>query len=347
MEARVTFQDLAARHARNAERVEGAVLGVLRSGRYVGGPVVAELEAAIAGTMGRAYGVGVSCGTEALVLALQVVGVRPGDEVIIPALSFFATAGAVIHSGAVPVVVDVLADRPLLDPLLAERAVTSRTRAIVPVHLFGDLCPIPASDLPIVEDAAQAIGVPTSGACATLSFYPTKVLGGAGEGGMVLTDDPDHAEALRLLRNHGMERPHEPILVGGVVGKNARLDALQAAVLLAHLPDLPAEIQRRQAVARRYDEAFGSLVIPRDPRSPIASYVIRHPRRDELRRLLAERGIESQVYYPKPLSALPGVSPATTPEATRFTRECLALPCHGELSDPQVGRVVDGVLALG
>jgi dTDP-4-amino-4,6-dideoxygalactose transaminase len=336
----VPFQDLGAAHARTAAKAEALVLEVLRSGQYVGGPKVEALEAAIAARMGRGFGVGVSCGTEALVLSLQAAGVRAGDEVILPAVSFFATLGAVIHSGAVPVVVDVLPDRPLLDPDLAARAITPRTRAIVPVHLFGDVAPVPASAVPIVDDAAQAIGVPTKGAFATLSFYPTKVLAGAGEGGMILVDDPARRDALRLLRNHGMARAHEAERVDGVVGKNARMDAMQAAVVLARLDDLDAAIAARRAIAERYDQAFGPLALPRSPHSPVSSYVIRHPARDRLRAALARHGVETQVYYPRPLSQFVG---ARARQAERFCAECLALPCHPALATAQVDHVIRAV----
>jgi dTDP-4-amino-4,6-dideoxygalactose transaminase len=334
---RVPFQDLGAVHARTAEKAEAAVLEVLRSGQYVGGPRVAALEEAVAARMGRAYGVAVSCGTEALVLSLWAAGVRPGDEVIIPAVSFFATLGAVIHAGAVPVVVDVLPDRPLIDPALVK--VTARTRAIVPVHLFGDVAP-PVSGAPVVDDAAQAIGIRTTGAFAALSFYPTKVLAGAGEGGMILVDDPAHRDALRLLRNHGMARAHEAERVDGVVGKNARMDAIQAAVLLARLDDLDAAIAARRAIAARYDAAFGALAVPRSAESPVSSYVIRHPARDKLRAGLAVHGVESQIYYPRTLAQFVGVK---APNAERFCAECLALPCHQALAPEQVDLVIAAV----
>jgi dTDP-4-amino-4,6-dideoxygalactose transaminase len=336
---RVPFQDLRAVHARTADKAEAAVLEVLRSGQYVGGPKVEALESAIAARMGRAFGVAVSCGTEALVLALQAAGVRAGDEVVVPAVSFFATLGAVIHAGAVPVVVDVLVDRPLIDPALVERAITPRTRAIVPVHLFGDVAPA-VSGAPVVDDAAQAIGIRTTGAFAALSFYPTKVLAGAGEGGMILVDDPAHRDALRLLRNHGMARAHEPVRVDGVVGKNARMDAIQAAVLLARLEDLDAAIAARRSIATRYDAAFGPLVVPRSAESPVSSYVIRHPGRDKLRAGLAVHGVESQIYYPRSLAQFVGVR---APNAERFCAECLALPCHQGLTTSQVDLVIAAV----
>jgi dTDP-4-amino-4,6-dideoxygalactose transaminase len=333
---RVPFQDLRAVHARTAETTEAAVLEVLRSGQYVGGPKVEALENAVATRMGRAFGVGVSCGTEALVLSLQAAGVRPGDEVILPAVSFFATLGAVLHAGGVPVVVDVLADRPLIDPERVAEAITPRTRAIVPVHLFGDTAP-EVSGAPVIDDAAQAIGIRTTGAFAALSFYPTKVLAGAGEGGMVLVDDERHRDALRLLRNHGMARAHEAARVDGVVGKNARMDAIQAAVLLARLDDLGAAIAARRAIAARYDAAFGPLAVPRSPDSPVSSYVIRHPGRDKLRAGLAVHGVESQIYYPRTLAQFVG---ARAPNAERFCAECLALPCHQALTPAQVDLVI-------
>lgn len=339
--------DLAARHRRAADRVEAAVLGVLRSGHYVGGPLVARLEAEVSALFGRRYAVGVGSGTDALVLALRALGVGPGDEVVVPAVTFFATAGAVLVLGARPVVVDVLPDRPLMDPDAARRAVGRRTRAVVPVHLFGAAAPHPDVPVPVLDDAAQAAGgTPPrgQGEAVALSFYPTKVLGGAGEGGMVLTDDAGLAERVRRLGNHGLAGPHLHERVGGAVGINSRLDAIQAAVLLEGVKDLAARVARRRAIAERYDAAFGDLAVPRDPGSPVSAYVIRHPRRDALAGALAARGIDSAVYYPRPLGAQPALGrSAPAPNAERFCREALALPCHAAMDDEAVAAVIAAV----
>lgn len=342
------MNDLQAQMAEQGQAVEAAVLGVLRSGRYVGGPVLAELEAAVAALMGVAHGVGVNSGTDALALSLAALGVGPGDEVIVPAVSFFSTAGAVTRVGAAPVVVDVLPERPLLDPDAARAALTGRTRAVIPVHLFGDAAPHPEIGVPVLDDAAQAIGADPpvgKGQIRALSFYPTKVLGGVGDGGMAMTDDPELARRVRSLGSHGMSELHYHEPVAGHVGTNSRLDAIQAAAILAQLPDLSRRVIRRRQIAARYDLALAGLAVPRDPGSPVSVYAIRHPRRDALAEGLRAAGVETAVYYPRPLSAQPalaryGADPATTPNAQRWCRELLALPVHAGLTDEDQDRVI-------
>lgn len=347
--------DLAARHARVAAAVEARVVEVLRSGRYIGGPVVAQAEQAAAGLLGRRHGVGVGSGTDALTLALKALGVGPGDEVIVPAVSFFATVESVLHTGATPVFVDVLPDRPLLDPRAAAAAVGARTRAIVPVHLFGDTAPAPEVGVPIVDDCAQSIGCtppPLRGVLAAVSFYPTKVLGAAGDGGLVATDDPDLAATVRRLGSHGMSAPNVHHLVRGHVGGNSRLDAVQAAVLLGHMDSLAQRVARRRELAGRLDQELAPLPIPRDPGSPVSVYVIRHPQRDRLQAALQAQGIHTAVYYPMALTAQEVVggdaarARALTPHAAAFCAEALALPCHEDLDDADVMRLIQAVKAL-
>jgi dTDP-4-amino-4,6-dideoxygalactose transaminase len=343
----IRMADLAARHRRVAAAAEGAVLEVLRSGRYVGGPVVDAAERRLAGMFGWRHGVGVNSGTDALVYALQALGVRAGDEVIVPAVTFFATAGAVARIGAVPVVADVRDDLPLLDP--ATLPLGPRTRAVIAVHLFGEACVLPALPVPVVDDAAQAAGAepaPKHGVVGAASFYPTKTLGAAGDGGLVLADDPDLAARARKLANHGMPEPHLHERVNGHVGANSRLDAVQAAVLLAHLDDLPARLARRREIAARYDRELGPRVrpLPRGAGHPVHHYVVRAEDRDGLRARLADRGIEAALYYPRALSAQPALAPqAPTPRADRFCAEALALPVHEDLSDDDVARVIEAV----
>ena len=347
--APVRMADLAARHARVAEAAERGVLEVLRSGRAIGGPVVEAAERALARAFGWGHGVGVNSGTDALILALQAIGVRPGDEVIVPAVSFFATAGAVVRAGAVPVIADVREDAPLLD---AEALpLTPRTRAVLAVHLYGARCALPALPVPVVDDLAQAIGADPparTGSIGAASFYPTKTLGAAGDAGIVLTDDPDLAERVRRLANHGLVAPHLHEDVDGVVGANSRLDALQAAVLLAHLPDLGARVARRRALAACYDAALPHSVrrLPRDAAHPVHHYVVRVPERDRVRAHLAARGIETAVYYPRSLAAQPALAAWSrpTPRADAFCGDCLALPVHEGLSDADVGRVVEALV---
>ena len=330
----VPFLDMQTRYRRTAEAVEPAVLAGMRSGRYIGGPVVSEAEQAIAKLLGHRHGVGVANGTVAITQILQAMGIGAGDEVIVPAATFFATAGAVLRAGATPVLVDVLAQRPLLDPDAVRAALSPRTAAVMPVHLFGDVAPHPKVPVPVIDDAAQAVGAcPAAGKgiAAAVSFYPTKILGVLGDGGMVLCDDPQLAGRVRELGFHGQRAAYHHHLTAGAMGGNSRLDALAAAALLAQLPDLGTRIQLRQAIAARYDAVVGELAIPRDPGSPVSIYCIRHPERDALRERLQEQGVQTAIYYPRALTeqpALAGCPRQPTPNAERFCAEALALPCY-------------------
>lgn len=338
--------DPAARHARVAPAVEAAVLQVLRSGRYVGGPVVDEARRRLADAFGWRFGVTTNSGTDALVYALLALGVGPGDEVIVPAVTFFATAGAVARVGAIPVVADVRADLPLLDP--ACLPLGPRTRACIAVHLYGEPCPLPALPVPVVDDLAQCAGgapAPRSGIIGAVSFYPTKTLGAAGDAGLVLTDDPATETALLRLTHHGMTSPYVHERANGAIGANSRMDAMQAAVLLVHLDDLPARIAERRTIAARYDVALPPWVrrLPRHPSHALHQYVVRVPRRDALRVSLAEAGVETAIYYPSSLAtqpALAGFPHAPTPNADRFCAESLALPVHECLSAADVDHIL-------
>lgn len=349
----IRMADPARRHARVAAVAEARVLEVLRSGRYVGGPVVTEAVERLAGAFGWARGVGVNSGTDALTYALQALGVGPGDEVIVPAVTFFSTAGAVARMGAVPVIADVRADVPLLDT--DALPIGPRTRALIAVHLYGARCALPALPVPVVDDAAQAIGADPParvGIVGAASFYPTKTLGAAGDGGIVLTDDPDLARAVHLLTHHGMPTPYEAERVSGWVGGNSRLDAVQAALLLAHLDDLPVRVATRRAHAARYDEGLsgidGLTPLPREAGHPVHQYVLRARRRDALRSALAEAGIESAVYYPRSLAAQPALADFArpTPNADAFCAQTLALPVHESLSEADVACVIAAVRAF-
>lgn len=346
----IRMVDLAARHARLATEVEAAVLTVVRSGHYVGGPVVSGVVARLAAAFGWRHGVGVNSGTDALIYALQAVGVRPGDEVILPAVTFFATAGAVCRIGAVPVVVDIVSpERPLLDAGQIE--IGPRTRAVIAVHLFGEPCPLPVLPLPVVDDSAQAIGADPparTGIIAAASFYPTKTLGAYGDGGIVLTDDPETAEAVRLLTHHGMATHYHADLTRGAVGANSRLDAVQAAILGVHLGDVPRRVTVRRAYAARYDAELPTWVtrLPRSPGNPVHQYVVLCDRREQLSSWLAERGVFTTVYYPRTMAAQPALSgrarvPAPTPHADDYCARCLALPVHEELGQDEVSRVIE------
>jgi len=280
---------------------------------------------------------------------LQACGIGAGDEMIVPAVTFFSTAGAIARAGAVPVIVDVLPDRPLLDPDAARAAVTPRTRAVMPVHLFGNAAPHPEIGVPVLDDAAQAVGATPPvgrGAAAAISFYPTKILGAFGDGGMILTDDPALAERARALGFHGLVGPHLHETVDGVVGGNSRLDAVQAAALVAQLPDLPARIRARRQIAAQYDTVVGAMASPRDAGSPVSIYALRHPTRDAFRERMAARGVQTAVYYPRPLGAQPALAGCPhhlTPNAERFCAEAVALPCYEGMPSEHVEVVLDAL----
>ena len=338
--------DLAARHQFCSDDVEKAVLAVLRSGQWIGGPVVAELEQQISTLMNRRHAVGVANGTDALELSLQVLGVGPGDEVIAPAVSFFATVGAIRRVGATPVLVDVRPDLPLIDWVQVEKARSKRTRAVIPVHLFGMDAGACETDLFVIDDVAQAVGsIPPRGRgqLAAMSFYPTKVLSSAGDGGMVATDDPELARLIRALGNHGVMdgKYHE---VRGHVGGNSRLDAIHAATLLAHLPQFSARMSRRQEIYRRYRAELGPIVLEHDSGSSVSILCVRHPRREAIREHLHQRGISTGCYYPAPLSQHPAMAGARRvgglPESEAYCAEAFAIPCHAGLTDEQVEQIL-------
>lgn len=335
MADRIPFVDLAARHAEAAAAVEENVLAVLRSGRWSGGPMVADAETIAARWLGRRGAVGTASGTDALILALQALGVGPGHEVIVPALTFFATAGAVLAVGATVAVADVGEDG-LLDRESAESLIGSRTRAIIPVHLFGNVVRIPANGLCVVDDAAQAIGsepTPGFGDLTALSTYPTKTWGSAGDGGFVAGDDPELLDRVRRLGNHGVVTPHVHDRINGHGGRASRLDAVQAAVLVGHAAVLGDRIARRRALADRYDRDLppGVCPLPRQPGSGVHQYCVRATERDAVLRGLEARGVGCAVYYPRPLHRQPALADcraAPTPVADALCAELLALPIH-------------------
>ena len=365
---RVPLIDLAAQYASIKREIDDALARVAASQRFVLGPVVRECEEALAGHVGSAHGVGVSSGTDALLIALMAEGIGPGDEVVTTPFSFFATVGAVVRCGATPVFADIDPVTFNLDPARIEERVTGRTRAILPVHLFGqmaDMAPIMEiarrHGLIVIEDAAQAIGARRDGRSAgsvghygCLSFFPTKNLGGFGDGGIVFTDDPERAERLRVLRVHGETTRYRHRLVGG----NFRLDALQAAVILAKLPHLDRWTDARIAHAARYRrllEAQGRRPVPglalphaAAERHVFHQFVVRvrgrhraELRRDHVRARLDAAGIGTAIYYPVPLHlqeclAELGHGPGDLPESERAAREVLAMPIVPELTAAQV-----------
>jgi len=362
--------DLTAERSELGSAIEDAVLRTLASGKYVLGPEVEALEHAFAAHHGVKHGVGVATGTDALVLGLMALGVEPGDHVVTTPFTFFASVAAIALVGAKPVLADVDPDTALLDPAAAERALDARTTCLLPVHLYGQLCDLRAfraladrRGLRLLEDGAQAHGARRDGlACGaagdagTFSFYVTKNLGAAGEGGMVLTPRDDVAVALHQLRDHGSPQKY----VHARVGTNSRLHALQAAILNVKLPHLERWNSRRREHAARYDAAFraSSTVVPLARASGAThayhQYAVRirgGRSRDQVLADLAERQIFAAVHYPTPVhlqeAARPwGYHAGDFPHAERLAREVLCLPIHPFLSAGDVERVAESVLEL-
>jgi dTDP-4-amino-4,6-dideoxygalactose transaminase len=359
----IPLVDLRAQYRSIKAEIDQAIQRVLDSGRFVLGPEVERLEQEAAAYCRAARAAGVASGTDALLLSLRALGIGPGDEVVTAAFSFFATAGAIVAAGATPVFADIDPQTYTLDPAAARAALTPRTKAILPVHLYGHPCDMEPllelareRGLKVLEDCAQAIGaedrgrrVGSFGHAGALSFYPTKNLGGCGEGGMVVTNDPAVAEQVRLLRAHGSrQRYHHELL-----GTNSRLDELQAAILRVKLRHLEQWNDERRSHAQRYAEAFrrqaaGGLGLPQEregARHVYHLYCIRAPHRDRIQQALARQGIESQVAYPSILPAQPALQPylrrpVPLPNAEAASREVLALPIYPELTPEAIGRIV-------
>ena len=346
--------DLERRHARLSASVEHAAVAVLRSGRWVGGEKVSELEERMASLFSRQWGVGVGSGTDGLVMALQALGIGTGHRVAVPAVSFFASAGAVLAVGATPVFVDILEDRPLMDPDSLARS--GNLDAVMAVDLFGMYCPLPQLEIPVVRDSAQAAGwshpsPPADAIC--VSLYPTKTLGGAGDGGVVLCNDSTLAARIRALGNHGRVAPHiHARIQADVVPGTSRLDAIQAAIALVHLEDIQRRVQRRRAIATTYEQHLAHLnPLPRHPADALQRFVLRSPRRDQIRTAMAAAGIQSDCCYPLPLDAQPFFTqkshptPADSahPNARSYCEQAFSLPCHAELSDENVLDVIKAV----
>lgn len=346
-----------------------ALAAVIDSGKFLFGPEVTELERDVARLSQVKHGIGCASGSDALLLAMMALGIGPGDEVILPSFTFFATVSCVTRLGGTPIFVDIRPDTFNLDPAAVEAAITPRTRAIIPVHLFGQcaeidkICRIAAArEIVVVEDVAQAIGAAYQsrpagswGQIGCLSFYPTKNLGGMGDGGMLTAQDDALTQRLRLLAAHGMQpRYHHQ-----VVGINSRLDTFQAAVLRVKFRYLPAAVVARQANAARYAEMFRQrgldeeIILPAvDPKAYHVwnQYAIRvrGERRDALRSHLSEEQIGSEIYYPIPLHRQVcyehlGWPPGSLPETERACREVLNLPIYPELTVEEQERVVDSI----
>jgi dTDP-4-amino-4,6-dideoxygalactose transaminase len=338
---------------------------VCESQRFILGPEVDAFENEAAQALGVAYAVGVTSGTDALLEALMALGVGPGDEVVVPTFSFFATAGVVTRLGATPVFVDIDPVDFCIDPKLLAERIGPATRAVIPVHLFGQAANMDAileisGTVPVLEDCAQAWGadcggrqVGSMGTMGAFSFFPSKNLGCFGDGGLITTGDPDLDRKLRELRVHGQAGPYQHPVVGG----NFRIDALQAAILRVKLPHVFDWIEGRRANAGRYRRLFtdaGLIEVVRLPEAvegrghTFNQYVVRVPRRDELRAFLSERGIGVAVYYPLPLHLQPCFSdleyrPGDLPVSEEASQQVLALPVFPELTEDEQHEVVGAI----
>ncbi len=390
---KVPLLDLKAQYAAIRDEVSAAMTAVVESQYFIMGPVVAGFEKACAAYCRTPYAIGVSSGTDALLLALMAENIGPGDEVITSPYTFFATAGSIARLGAKPVFVDIAPNTYNLNMSNLESQISNRTKAIIPVHLYGQCADMDGimnvarrHKLVVIEDACQAIGSEWNGRRAgsigdfgCFSFFPSKNLGGFGDGGLVTTNDPARAEKLAILRVHGMQPKYYHKFIGG----NFRLDALQAAVLNVKLKHLDSWTEARQRNAARYDRHFTEAGLAGNPvglpqvfarevlvtadsglrfqvsdRTPSSldrtarhifnQYVIRVPRRDELQKFLATQEIGTEVYYPVPLHlqecfAYLGHKPGDFPESERAAKETLALPVYPEVTDEQAAHVVDSI----
>ena len=356
--------DLKAQYAPLREQMIAAVTDVLDTQWCIGGPKVEELERQVAELSGCKFAVGVSSGTDAILNSLMSLGIGPGDEVITTTFTFFATAGCISRSGATPVFVDIDPKTYNIDPKSIEAAVTDKTKAILPVHLYGQVADMDAimtiaqkHNLIVIEDACQAIGAEYKGKKAgsfgnagCLSFYPTKNLGGVGDGGMIVTNDEELYEHMKIMRNHGMK----PIYHYRHIGGNFRLDALQAAALLVKLPHLEGWSEKRRQNAAHYDEKFKSSpvqvpFVSEDCVSIYHQYVIRAAKRDGLFEHLQSKSIGCAIFYPIPLHINEcfeylGCEKGSLPVSEKAAQEVLALPIYPEMTDAMLDEVADAIL---
>jgi len=366
-EMRVPLLDLNAQHTAIAEEIGAAVSAVLSGQHFILGPEVRALEEAIASYSGADYGIGCASGSDALLLAMMALGIEPGDEVVTSPFSFFATAGCIARLGAKPVFVDIEPATFNMDPAALHQAINRKTKAILPVHLFGQCAAMEAIDdvasshgIPVIEDAAQSIGADVRGRrsgslglIAAFSFYPTKNLGGAGDGGLLTTSDAEVAGRLRSMRVHGARKKY----FHDTVGINSRLDTLQAAILLVKFKHLEDWTNARRSNAARYRKLFaesglvdaGHIRLPHDTgngRHVYNQFVVRAARRDQLQQYLKERGVGTEIYYPLPLHLQDcfgylGYERGQLPVAEAASEEVLAVPIYPELLPEAAEYVVD------
>jgi dTDP-4-amino-4,6-dideoxygalactose transaminase len=361
---RVPILDLKVQYAAIRDEITRAIDKVCESQAFALGPAVAEFEKNVAAYCNSKHAIGVSSGTDALLVSLMALGLKPGDEVITTPFSFFATAGCIVRIGARPVFVDVDPESYNIDPAGIEEKISEKTRAIIPVHLFGQLANMETiadiaerHNLDVIEDAAQAIGASRNGTlagnfgdCGCFSFYPTKNLGGFGDGGLVTTNSDTLADEVRTLRDHGQK----PRYFYKVVGGNFRLDGIQGAVLNVKLKYLDGWNEKRRQNAALYDSLFagspvGTPEIDSGNVSIYHQYTITVSERDELQKYLAENGIGSAVFYPKPLHlqdcfAELGYKQGDMPVAEKLCKEVLSLPVYPELLREEIEYVAGTVL---
>ena len=359
----ISLVDLTAQYHSIKKEIDAAVLSTLESGHFILGPQVVKFEESIAAYLGVDHAIGLASGTDALVIALRALNIGDGDEVIIPAYTFFATAGTVMSVGAKPVIVDVDPQSYQINVSKIEAAITSKTKAIIPVHLYGhpaEMNPIleiaGKHNLKVIEDNAQAFGAEylgkktgSFGDIGCLSFFPTKNLGAYGDGGAVVTNDPALAEQMHMLRAHGWKKKY----YSEMVGYNSRLDALQAAILQAKFPHLDSWNEKRRELSKRYTEHLAPLGIVAPVERKWAKhvyhlYIIRTSKRDALQAFLKEKGIASEVYYPLPPHlSVPcrkyGYKEGDFPQAEKAAKETLALPLYPEMSAAQQDEVIAAV----
>jgi dTDP-4-amino-4,6-dideoxygalactose transaminase len=346
------------------QEIEEAALRVIRSGKYIMGLEVEDFEASCRDLLNTTHAIAVSSGTDALLLSMMALGIGPGDEVVCPSFTFFATAGSIARLGAKPVFVDIRSDCFTLDAEKVKEAITDKTKAIIPVHLFGQMADMAEltrvadrHGIPIIEDACQAIGAKyneieagTWGRAGCFSFFPSKNLGGFGDAGLVVTDDDELADKIRMLRIHGSKKQYEHLAIGG----NFRIDAIQAAMLNVKIKHLSETQGKRIYHGRYYSYTFNHPSYMREFWAPVEvrgvhtfnQYTLRvlHGRRDELQKYLTNAGISSAIYYPTPLHKQPCFAYLNTPELPQteiLSKQCLSIPVAAELTEAQIMDVVD------
>ena len=357
---KVPLIDLTEQYHQLKDEIDEAVRQVLESGRYILGPNVEALEQEVAHYSGTRYAVGVASGTDALLLSLKALNIGPGDEVIVPTYTFFATVEVVVRLGATPIFVDIDENSYCLDVSQVEERITPRTRAVIPVHLFGhpaDMAPLldlaAQHNLSVIEDNAQAFGAEyrgqktgSLGDAGCLSFFPTKNLGGLGDGGMITTNEPEVARRVQILRNHGCKNKSLPV----EIGYNSRLDEIQAAILLVKLPYVDEWNNQRRMMAKRYTQELSGLGLEFPDVRPgclhaYHMYVIRVGNRAEVQRHLQEAGIGSAIYYPQPLHLTEACSfyrhaENDFPHAEKASQETLALPLYPGMTKEELNQVI-------